>query len=62
MHTTARNLNYPHLQEAFGSIIECTHALYKYSIKKNFVDSNLSYEDFMADALTDNLNIEDKGK
>ena len=47
LQTTARNLNYPHLHEAFKSITECTQALYEYSKEKGFIDSSISYDDFM---------------
>ena len=53
LQSTAKNLNYPHLHEAFEAITECTQALYKYSKEKGFIDGDISYDDFMEEVFTD---------
>ena len=47
MRTTARNVNYPHLQDAFEVVLGCINLLYDYSKAKGFIPQDYAFDDFL---------------
>ena len=47
MQTTARNVNYPHLQDAFEVVWGCINLLYDYSKAKGFIPKDYTLPDFL---------------